>query len=364
MKTRFTFLFVLGLLIACQPQDEIVALSVEEEIRHLAAGTTGIGTQHALSFAVFDEGKWASYHFGLSDPNGFRGPDDSTLYAIGEISETFTATLLADQVLRAKLAFSDTLGERWPGPLLGFFTKEITMDELASHTSGMPLGEIDLGGDRQRLGQAGYFPAFSEANLYELINGQSLINPPGEAYLQSSLNMVILAHILELINNQDYYDLLRSEILVPNEMNSTRDLIHLTQSLADQVSPAWDMISRPLPHYQFGEYQGSQTLYSNLSDMRKWADIMLAPFHPFSDAVDLCLQPHFSLDSERAVGYGWQVKDLGTKPYFFKEGSVHHTSHIRLSPSDRQALIILSNTDNLPEIRWMSDMIWRSMQQE
>ncbi|MFK7926161.1 MAG: serine hydrolase domain-containing protein [Bacteroidia bacterium] len=361
-KSIYLLLLGFGLLTACQPQEELIALSLEDQINRLAIGTTGIGTQHALSFAVYTEGKWESYHFGLTDPNGFKAPNDSTLYAIGEISETFTATLLADQVLSGHLSFADSLAERWPEAVPSFDNTVITLKDLATHSSGLPIGDSDKESDLNKAGLTGRYAGFREAELYQLLSSQSLTGPPAQSYEQASLNMVVLAHILELQNNEDYYELLREEILVPNQMNSTRDLLHLTQELADEVSPAWDNISRPLSHYQFGEYQGSQTLYSNLTDMRRWADIMLAPFHPLSDAVDICLQPHFTLDGERAVAYGWQVKGLGGTPYFFKEGDVNHASHIRVSPKDAQAMIILSNTDNLPEIRWMSDIIWRSMQ--
>lgn len=360
-KSIYFLLLAFGLIAACQPQDEMIPLSVADQINYLATGTTGIGTQHALSIAVYTEGKWESYHFGLTDPNGFAAPNDSTLYAIGEISETFTATLLADQVLSGNLSFADSLMKRWPEAVPSFDNTAITLADLATHSSGLPIGNTDKGSDLNKAGQTGLYGTFSEAALYQLLTSKSLTGPPAQSYEQASLNMVVLAHILELQNNESYYELLRQEILVPNQMNSTRDLLHLTQELADQVSPAWDAISRPLSHYQFDEYQGSQTLYSNLTDMRRWADIMIAPFHPLSDAVDLCLQPHFALDGERAIGYGWQVKGLGGTPYFFKEGDVNHASHIRVSPEDAEAMIILSNTDNLPEIRWMADIIWRSM---
>ncbi|MEL7341255.1 MAG: hypothetical protein AAGM67_12295, partial [Bacteroidota bacterium] len=76
------------------------------------------------------------------------------------------------------------------------------------------------------------------------------------------------------------------------------------------------------------------------------------------------LQDQFALDGERAAGLAWLRVNRPPLSYFFKEGAVHHSSHLRVSIRSGQAMIILSNTDNLPEIRWMADQIWPLIQSE
>ncbi|MEL6654584.1 MAG: serine hydrolase domain-containing protein [Bacteroidota bacterium] len=361
MRRLLFIALICSLALSCRPTDELRALTPAEQIEYLAQGTIGLGTQQGLSIAIYEEGEWLSFHYGLTDVNRTDAPNDTTLYAIGEIGETFTATLLADAVLSSSLSFEDSLLNRWPETVPSFDNSVIRLHDLATHSAGLPAFPDASLDDAEPQTKANYFQAFREADLYSLLASQDLTAPPGLNYEAAPLGMVVLAHLLELRSNQSYFELLQQNILLSNNLRHTRDLLNLPQSLADRISPAWDITARPLPHYQFGEYQGSQSLYSSLADMRSWAEIQLDGFHPLSDAVNLCLQSHFVLDSERSVGYGWLRIEEPRTTYFFKEGAVHHASHLRVSPQSGQALIILSNTDHLPEVRWMADQIWAVM---
>ena len=91
------------------------------------------------------DGQREYFFYGQTKADG-PTPTSETLFEIGSVSKTFTALLLALAVERGEVKLDDPvralLPADWPVPRRG--EREITLLELATHTSGLPNNPPNL----------------------------------------------------------------------------------------------------------------------------------------------------------------------------------------------------------------------------
>ncbi|MDR2225467.1 MAG: beta-lactamase [Providencia sp.] len=91
-----------------------------------------------MSVAISMEGKRYIYHYGVQSKQNQEPVNDNTLFEIGSLSKTFTATLAAYAQVQGKLDFSQKVSHYIP-ELKGSAFDHITVMNLATHTSGLSL---------------------------------------------------------------------------------------------------------------------------------------------------------------------------------------------------------------------------------
>ncbi|EPL6454570.1 class C beta-lactamase [Providencia rettgeri] len=91
-----------------------------------------------MSVAISMEGKHYIYHYGVQSKQNQEPVNDNTLFEIGSLSKTFTATLAAYAQVQGKLDFSQKVSHYIP-ELKGSAFDHITVMNLATHTSGLSL---------------------------------------------------------------------------------------------------------------------------------------------------------------------------------------------------------------------------------
>lgn len=141
-----------------------------------------------------------------------------TIFEIGSITKIFTSLLLCDMVERGQLKWDDPIsrylaeGTKVPAPS----GKEITLLDLATHTSGLPrdAGNLDPA-------SADAHAAFGPPQLYHFLSTHQLSRDPGEKWEYSNVGAALLGHILTLRAGATYEQLLRSRILTPLRMTQT-----------------------------------------------------------------------------------------------------------------------------------------------
>ena len=114
-----------------------------ERVEKAAQERIAAGTYQTLIFGVVDGDKSEVVAFGQLD-NG-KTPDGDTVYEIGSVTKTFTATLLARAVLSGRVTLDTAVAQLLPDfkfPSRG--GKEITLGELATQHSGLPREASNL----------------------------------------------------------------------------------------------------------------------------------------------------------------------------------------------------------------------------
>jgi CubicO group peptidase (beta-lactamase class C family) len=168
----------------------------------------------AGTVCVYDHGKEIfSGAYGLANQATGMPHERDTVFDIGSLTKSFTATAVLQLQEKGKLRLEDTLDKYLPGAPDD--KKAITIRELLSHTAGLdsdfPFSEK----------ATGYYEQVSRDEALKRIFATTLIAKPGEMYSYSNLGYILLAAIIEQSSGTTYHDYIRQNIFRPAGMTSS-----------------------------------------------------------------------------------------------------------------------------------------------
>jgi len=172
----------------------------------------------SISAAIIKNGKviWARA-FGYATRDKNIAADTSTIYRIGSITKTFTATLLMQLVEEGKVKLDDPVEKYLPEikSLKGYSAKTIiNLRQLASHTSGLQRGPDMPGAD---LGPVDQW----ESKLLSCIPYTSVNGSPGTHYQYSNIGYALLGLTLERATGVPYIQMVQQRIFTPLHMDNS-----------------------------------------------------------------------------------------------------------------------------------------------
>ncbi|MFC7420349.1 class C beta-lactamase [Iodobacter arcticus] len=92
-----------------------------------------------MAVAVSIDGQNYFYNYGIASKEGKQAVSQDTLFEIGSISKTFTATLASYAQINGQLSFGDSVSQHLPS-LRGSAFDKVSLLNLATHTAGgLPL---------------------------------------------------------------------------------------------------------------------------------------------------------------------------------------------------------------------------------
>jgi len=223
MKSRLLRLLPLFIFtVSCQ-------LCLEQLNNRISPIVTGFGNQltadikndnlqGSISVAILKNNHviWAGA-FGSASRDRNVAADTNTIYRIGSITKTFTATLMMMLVEEGKLKLDDPVENYLPEikNLNGYASAgKITFRQLASHTSGLKR-EPDMGG--ANVGPDSLW----ENKLLSCIPNTSFNSKPGQEYLYSNIGYAILGMALSRVSGVPYLQMVHERILTPLHMEDT-----------------------------------------------------------------------------------------------------------------------------------------------
>lgn len=185
---------------------------------------------------IEDTGSPRLISVGQSDAENGRPLDGDSVFEIGSITKVFTALLVADMTLRGEVALTDPVAEYLPpkGRPRAFDGKDITLLDLATYTSGLPL----MPGSFKPADPANPYADYSAAQLYEFVSGFAPLYYPGSHYEYANVGFGLLGHALALPAAHSYEELVVSRICAPLGLNDT--CITLTPGMRQRLVPGHD----------------------------------------------------------------------------------------------------------------------------
>jgi D-alanyl-D-alanine-carboxypeptidase/D-alanyl-D-alanine-endopeptidase len=229
-----------------------------------------------LVHAVDTEKRTVGIVAGLIDPSGSRvvsygrldqnstvtpGPD--TVYEIGSVSKVFTSLLLADMLKTGEVALDDPVAKYLPKSVKmpSRNGKEITLVDLATHTSGLPRLPSNL----KPANPDNPYADYTVQDLYAFLSSYQLTREPGSKYEYSNLGGGLLGHVLALRAGKDYETLLRQRVLDPLHMASTG--IRLSPDEKSRLAPGHTESLEPAANWDLPTLAGAGALRSTAHDM-------------------------------------------------------------------------------------------------
>jgi serine-type D-Ala-D-Ala carboxypeptidase/endopeptidase len=293
------------------------AMASNEEVARLLAARLDVqrrGTGGAVG--VVREGRFSIVHHGVVAVEASQQVDVRSAFQIASLTKIFTAFLLADAVRRGEVMLDDPLDRHLPGPALSFEGRSVTVADLATHTSGLPLRPASRVARSQDDPYAGY----SEADLNTDLGAVRLTRAPGTQFEYSNFDYGLLGAALSHRLGRSYSELLEARILRPLDMDETR--LVPTQSMRRRMVQGYDAQFAPMRTWDFGALAPAGGLYSTLGDLRKF----ISPWT--SDKGDLSRTARFMFsisrpgdDANTRMSLGWRLSERNGRRLAWSNGS-------------------------------------------
>jgi CubicO group peptidase (beta-lactamase class C family) len=297
------------------------------------------------------------FGYGVMNQNTASKPDADTLFAIGSLSKGFLGDLTAILVDEGVLSWNDTLGELLPADApLSADAKKITILQLATHTSGLPLQPMTFQTFRYVLEYM-----FTGENLYRHLDSDYVFNylsdfkaPAQVTARYSNFGYGILGYVIQRRTGQSLDTLLAQKLLGPLGLKNTGYVPDALPNHKDRASghvgdqPKFKLRGEPMPDWQFPELmKGSAGVYSNAKDL-----LTLAAAHMHGDKSHLnhiladTLQVRFPRPVD-AHAIAWFADDVEGQHITYQVGMVSgYSSYLGLDVPRGTAVVVLQNSFN------------------
>ncbi|HEY7335603.1 MAG TPA: serine hydrolase [Bryobacteraceae bacterium] len=253
--------------------------------------------------------------YGLADKRAGVPVSRDSVFEIGSITKVFTSLLLSNMCGRGEVALEDPVAKYLPAnvrvPERG--GRLITLQDLASHTSGLPREATNL---RSR-DPAKPYDNYSTDDLYAFLSSYKLTRDIGAKYEYSNVGAALLGVALARRIGTDYKTLVRTRILEPLGMMDSGFGLPADDSRrmakGYRFSPSG---IEPTPNWTMGAYEAAGAMRSTANDILNFLSGALGyapnPLSKDMAAMLEVLRPAGvdGFGDRRQVGLGWHVLSL------------------------------------------------------
>jgi CubicO group peptidase (beta-lactamase class C family) len=315
----------------------------------LAARTrTAVGDPaglRGLAVASIDNGR--ARLAGLGEADDGRPVDADTAFEPGSVTKTWTAMLLADMLARGEVRTGDTLGTLLPDR--GFAdpaVRDITVEELASHRSGLPAlaprgGLGVLAATTAPLRGTDPYAGVGVGDVLDAVSRVKLTDGKGTVRY-SNFGMSVLGHALAARVGMPYVQVVTDRVLQPMGMTDT----HFRPDGAappPTAAAGTTVAGRPVD-----AWTGSGYLPAGIGDWTTAAD--LARFVTATTAGTApgaaATTPRFRDDDTTRIGYGWFTTRYGDRDITWHNGATGgFSAFVAFEARTGRGVVVLGNTD-------------------
>jgi D-alanyl-D-alanine-carboxypeptidase/D-alanyl-D-alanine-endopeptidase len=279
--------------------------------------------------------------------------NENTLFNIGSITKTFTTLLLADMVKQGLVNLTDPIEKYLPASVKvpEFNGQKITLEDLATHTSGLPEWPSNVWLNNQ-VGNLN--PNYNVTLLYQALSNTKLTRAPGSQFQYSSFGIGLIGHILSLKSGVPYQQLVKDRILDVLGMNDTK--IALSQNEINNRFPVGHKGGKEITTPTIPKVLADAGAYhSTAPNMLKYISANLGLIHTkLDDAMELQHLIRFGssisanpMNYTESVGLGWRVvTNFGTE-VIAHTGSINGwNANVAFIPAKQIGVVALCSCDS------------------
>lgn len=286
--------------------------------------------------------------YGVLSKDNPDPPNSATIFQLGSVSKLLTAAtlqILCDEgVLRMDASLGEILGDAF---ILSPAAQQVTLRQLATHTSGLPkvpkslLGKvIKITGKKNLLKNP--YSHLELADVFDYLKTTQGMRKPGR-FNYSNFGMGLLGHVMEIVAKKNLESLAAEKLLVPIDMHNTA--IGLTPEMEQHLAQGHTAKSEPNPIWTFGALAGAGAFNSNISDMMKFIQANIDGNSPLTHSLKKMHEKQF----DGHTGIGWIQptfldRFVGNQLLVWHNGMVGgYVSYLSVDTATKTGLIILSN---------------------
>ena len=280
--------------------------------------------------------------FGLENYASKTLLTEDSKFQLASISKQFTAVAVLKLVEEKKLDLSNTVDQFF----LGFPYKNITIQSLLSHRSGLPE----------------YMHVFSDkAKPYAVASNQDIINwfiadrPPLASIVNTKFeycnsNYCLLAAIIEKVSGQDFASFMRKNIFLPLGMTNsfiitTNDTM-INNHRTYGYTPKWETHELDF----FDGVVGDKGVFTTTRDMYTWSKMLQSSCLVSKESLTQMFLPRsFEKPGRKNYGYGFRLLDAQsdtTKIIYHNGWWKGYNTSFYMSPYAKYTIIVFGNKFN------------------
>lgn len=340
MECRLKYLATLSILFLAAPMVVSAAAPtlLPDRVEQAISARIAAGEYPAMVVAVVDRDRSHIYGFGKLDSGNV--PNASTLFQIGSVTKTFTATLLAEAVNTKAVALDTPVTNLLPDfKLPSRNGKQITLGELATQFSGLPRlpGNLKPADDRDP------YADYSSDRLKEFLGTYALPRDPGDKYEYSNLGFGLLGYALAQRAHVSYAAMLKSEILRPLGMSSS------SATLDERLNSNWatgrDEQGKASKPWRFEALAGCGAINSTAADMLLYLEANMGRRKgALRDAMQLAQTPRRDVGGNARIGLAWMTRHDKDGDVVWHNGMTGgYASFIGFTANRQHGVVILTN---------------------
>ncbi|QKX06155.1 beta-lactamase family protein [Aquimarina sp. TRL1] len=353
MKIKFEILYLILLVLnscASQSKTDTLTLIVDKEADTFLKDTRF----NAVSIAVYYKGESYIGHYGELDKNQRNKPTDETLYEIASVTKTMTGYLVACAIEEGKIELNTPIYEILGKDYRNLIYKDepIRMIHLITHTSGIPLniGEVSA------LYQTPNFDNYSKAKeilstykkqkLLADLKSLELTEPPGKVYSYSNVAPNLVAHMLEVIYNKPFEELLKTKLFVPAKMKNS--FINLDKDKQGFLANGYNEKHQLMPNFKepINLWGAAGRVKSNSLDMLHYIKWQL---NASNSIVKRSHKKLFKDVDNIWLAYFWDVIDDSNGTHIEHHGGIYGSQNwLMIYPEHEYGISIITNS-SFPE---------------
>jgi serine-type D-Ala-D-Ala carboxypeptidase/endopeptidase len=294
-----------------------------------------------LAIGVVDGDKSGIVTFGKL-PDGSR-PDGDTVYEIGSVTKTFTATLLAEALQAGRVELATPVAQLLPDfKIPAKDGKEITLLDIATQHSGLPRLPTNLA----PADPANPYADYDAARLKQFLEGYSLPRDPGAQYEYSNLAVGLLGYALAASAQTGYDALVSREILRPLGMEMSGAAF--TEAMRAHLAPPTDQLAHPVKNWDLDALVGAGGLRSTAADMVRYLKANMGLTEtPLGGAMALAQQPRREIGKSDRIGLIWMTREDPDGAVIWHNGMTGgYASFLGFRADRSRGVVILTNVDN------------------
>ena len=269
-----------------------------------------------------------------------------TIFPIGSITKSFTATALLQLEEEGKLSTNDNVSNYIKGFNPDF---NVTIHHLLTHTSGLP-----------REGKVSFSQGISIKENIDYINNLELMFTPGSDFSYSNAGYILLAAIIEEVANLSYNEYIAKNIFKPLNMTASVggfDASYLENQAIGYTIKNGKAIKENI--YDLSIVTGSGNIYSTTKDLVKYLNSIEKETILTNNSIEKMLTTHWG-DNNYGYGYGWEVyidREYECVAHGGTIGRSGYNSYLINYPKLDLSLILLSNTSSVTSLEVVRDSL-------
>ena len=249
------------------------------EIESIIKQHVDSGTSSAISVGLVDENKTIFFNYGEIKKESGIIPNNKTVYEIGSITKTFTATLAMLLEQKEIISLKDPIVNFLPEFENSDFDKrKISLFHLLTHTSCISEFSVGLFASQMFSLMTTGKSKIKEYNyglnaFLEYASNLKLNDEPGTTFRYSNVGFGLIGKILERITNKTYDELVKIHICDELGMKDTG--INILESHKEKLATGYSFKNKEIDYWNVPAIESAGSLRSTTEDMTKFLEAVL-----------------------------------------------------------------------------------------